>query len=148
MCCGFRRWGTKTRRVLVERPVKFFNRTSIGCGRDEAVVFFSRASSQGLKPVRVVRCPAADRPFFHGRCRLVCDFSADGRALFHGLKDAVVGLVGQVRAHHMEVEHILSEVLRDLVGRSRLVVGHAVEDFVQGLLTAQAHGFEFLAKVK
>ena len=128
--------------------IELFNGTPIGCGRDEAVVLFRRASGQGLEPVRIVRRTAADCPLLHGRRRLVCHFAADGGSLFHGLHDAVVGFVREVRTHHVKVEHVFTEVLGDFVGRTRLMVRHAIQHFVQGLLTVEAHGVEFWAKIR
>ena len=109
-------------------------------------MLFRGASSQWLKPVRVVGGSSADGPFFHGRSRLVCNLPADGRALFHRLNDALVRLIGQVRPHHVEVEHIFSKVFRNFVGGALPVIGDTVEHFMECLLAIQTHLFMILVQ--
>lgn len=67
-------------------------------------------------------------------------FRLMGVPFLHGLQNPIVGLVRQVRAHDMKVEHVLPKVFGDLVGWPRGVVGHAVQHFVKGLLAVEAHG--------
>ena len=122
-----------------QAAVKLLDRTAIRRGRDEAVVLLRGAACQRLEPVRVVGCTSSNRPLLHRRGGLVGHLPADGGALFHGFQNALVSLIGEVRAHDMEVEHVLSEVLGNLVGRTLHVVGNAVEHLVEGLLTVEAH---------
>ena len=73
--------------------VKLLDHLTIGYRCDKTVVLFGCRSSQRLKPVGIVRRTARNRPFLHRRGYLVCNRSADGRVIFHGVDDAIACFV-------------------------------------------------------
>ena len=122
-----------------QAAVELLDGPAVGRGRDEAVVLFRCAPGQRLEPVRVVGRTSPNRPFLHRRGGLVGHLAADGGTFLHGFQNALVRLIREVRTHDVEVEHILSEIFGNLVGRTLHVVGNAVEHLVEGLLTVETH---------
>ena len=77
-------------------------------------MFFRRSSGQGLKPVRVVRCPLLDRPLFHRLRDLISDERVQFSSLIHRLVKLTVNIFRKTVSHDTVRKNILAVDIRNV----------------------------------
>ena len=81
------------------------NGAAVARGLQEGIVLFRRDARQRLEPVREVRGPALDGPFFHGVGYDVGDVKVERLSFLYGLNQAFVSRLRQALLHGALIEH-------------------------------------------
>jgi len=90
---------------------ELFNHAALAVVFHEGVVFFGGAFGERLEPVRAVRGAHFDGPALHALRDGVGRLQVERAALFDGVAQLLIGLLGQIAEHFFLVEDVLSEVL-------------------------------------
>ena len=96
---------------------KLLNGVPVSGGGKESIVLFRRDAGHGLEPVRVVRCPALQRPVADGAGHDIGDVRRHGSAAADGLFHLPVCVARQTFAHGVQIEHVTAEQTLHVNGR-------------------------------
>ena len=75
-------------------------------------MLLSRHAGERLEPMGVMGCPPLNRPILHGVCHHVSYAGIQLCAVFDGLLQFFVHVLGQTVLHHRIIEYVLTKHLR------------------------------------
>ena len=105
----------------------------------EGIVLFGGGTRQGLEPVGKVGSATIQSPLLHGVSHFACNACVQGNALVDGGQQLFAALLGEVVAHGLGVEHVLTEIIHVHRGRGQNGAGGGGGDVVNGVLAVIVH---------